>query len=246
LTFVSQNGNTVLRDAYCEIPFKVTRVLSSSQPFAHLILMQCSAGLFGGDELESVIRVQRGARVLLTQQSATKVHPSKSGRAIQRHHVFVEAGAELRLYFEPLIPFAGSSLMQSMRIELEEGARLVFWEALMAGRVGHGERWDFRELTSETELRLNGKPVYLERFVLPNALEQSEYAMSECNYLGTGLYVGGDASNVAARIHAALPEAGVDALSSQVAIARVVSAAGPVFHRHRESFLWHTTGGIEG
>ena len=57
-----------------------------------------------------------------------------------------------------------------MRIELEEGARLVFWEALMAGRIGHGERWQFRELASETELRLNGKPVYLERFVLPNAL----------------------------------------------------------------------------
>ncbi len=111
----------------------------------------------------------------------------------------------------------------------------------MAGRIGRGERWQFRELASETELRLNGKPVYIERFVLPNALERSEYAMGECNYLGTGLYVGEQASTVAARLHEALPEAGVDTLSPQVAIARVVSAAGPAFHRHRESFLWHTT-----
>ena len=242
LTFACRDEQTILRDAYCEIPFKITRVLKSSLPFAHLILMQCSAGLFGGDELESVIRVERGAKVLLTQQSATKVHPSQSGRAIQRHHVFVERGAELRLYFEPLIPFAGSILTQSMRIDLEEGARLVFWEALMAGRIGHGERWQFRELASETELRLNGKPVYLERFVLPNALEQSEYAMGECNYLGTGLYVGQQAFTVAARLHESLPGAGIETLSPQVAIARVVSGAGPDFHRNRESFLCQTTG----
>ena len=121
-----------------------------------------------------------GARVLLTQQSATKVHPSEGRPAIQRNHVVVESGAELRLYLEPVIPFADSVLRQSMQIELEDGGRLLFWEAFMAGRIGHGERWQFRELASETELRLDGKTVYLERFVLPNGLEQSEYAMGEC------------------------------------------------------------------
>ncbi len=50
LTFACQNEQTILRDAYCEIPFKITRLLNSSPRFAHLILMQCSAGLFGGDE----------------------------------------------------------------------------------------------------------------------------------------------------------------------------------------------------
>ena len=59
-------------------------------------------------------------RVLLTQQSATKVHPSQSGRAIQRHHVFVERGAELRLYFEPLIPFAGSILSNRCESSLKK------------------------------------------------------------------------------------------------------------------------------
>ena len=65
LTFVLQNGQTVLRNAYCEIPFKITRVLNSSQP-VHLILMHCTAGLFGGDDVECSIRVERGARVQIT------------------------------------------------------------------------------------------------------------------------------------------------------------------------------------
>jgi len=236
LTFASQQGQTILHQAYCEIPFKITRVLSRRHSWAHLMLMHCSAGLFGGDELECSIRVQQGAQVLLTQQSATKVHPTLGPPAIQRHHVFVENGAELQLYFEPVIPFAGSSLMQSIRIDLEATARLVFWEGLMAGRIGHGERWQFQKLASETELRLNGKPVYLERFHLPDGLERSDYAMGECNYLGTGLYVGDRASDFAACLHAAIPDAGVDMLAPNAAIMRTVSASGPDFHRSRDIF----------
>src|SRR5215475_5828562 len=135
LTFVLQNGRTVLQHAYCEIPFKITRVLNCCRPMAHLILMHCSPGLFGGDDLECSIRVERGARVVLTQQSATKIHPSEGAPAIQRHYVFVAAGAELQMYLEPVIPFAGSSLRQTTHIHFEPGARLVFWEGLMAGRV---------------------------------------------------------------------------------------------------------------
>ena len=52
LTFALQDGQTILRDAYCEIPFKITHVLNSHRPFAHLILMHCTAGLFGGDEID--------------------------------------------------------------------------------------------------------------------------------------------------------------------------------------------------
>src|SRR5262249_42861981 len=101
LVFAPQDGKTVLRRSYCEIPFKITRVLNSRGAAAHLILMHCTAGLFGGDELECSIRVERGARVVITQQSATRVHPSDDRPAIQRTNILVEAGAELQLYLEP-------------------------------------------------------------------------------------------------------------------------------------------------
>src|SRR5215467_6084026 len=89
LTFVQQDGRTVLQDSYCEVPFKITRMLHSSDGAAHLIMMQCTAGLFGGDHVHCSIRVQRGARVRITQQSATRVHPSRDLPAIQRNSVFV-------------------------------------------------------------------------------------------------------------------------------------------------------------
>lgn len=237
LTFALQQGVTVLHDAYCETPFKITHVLNSNRPVAHLILMHCTAGLFGGDEVDCSIRVQAGARVLLTQQSATKVHPSEGRPAIQRNRVVVERGAELQLYLEPVIPFADSVLRQTTRIDVEPGGRLSFWEAFMTGRVGRGESWRFRELASETQLQLDGRLVYLDRFRLrPNGLEQSPWAMSNSSYVGVGLHVGEDAPRVAAALHQAMPEAGIDNLSENVAMARVASATGPEFHRCRNLF----------
>lgn len=237
LTFALQRGETVLRDSYCETPFKITHVLNSRRPLAHLILMQCTAGLFGGDEVDCSIRLQPGARALLTQQSATKVHPSEGRPAIQRTHVIVERGAELHFYLEPLIPFANSVLRQTTRIDVEHGSRLVFWEAFMTGRVGRGESWQFQELASEIELRVENRLIYLDRFrLLPNGLEQSAWAMSGCSYVGTGLYVGEDARGFADGLHRAMPEAGVDSLSDKAALTRVASVTGPDFYRCRDLF----------
>jgi urease accessory protein len=230
LVFARQDATTVLRRSYCEIPFKITRVLNSRGPAAHLILMHCTAGLFGGDELECSIRVERGARVVITQQSATKVQPSDDRPAIQRTRIFVEAGAELQLYLEPVIPFADSILRQATHIDVEPGGRLAFWEGLMAGRIGRGERWQFRELSSETRLRENNQLVYLDRFRLPIA------SMAALSYLGTGLYIGEGARDVAASLHEKIPAAGVDALTSAIAVVRVVTATGPEFHCSREVF----------
>ena len=231
LIFAKQDAQTVLRHAYCEVPFKVTRVLNWRHPVAHLVLMHSTAGLFGGDELECAIRVERGARVLLTQQSATKVHPSEGRPAIQKNHVIVEKSAELQLYLEPVIPFADSILRQTIHIDVEAGGRLVFWEGFMAGGIGRGERWQFHELASETHLFLDGRPVYLDRFRLPTGLECSPWTMGCGNYWGTGLYVGENASSFATTLHEKVPEAGVDNPVPEVAVMRIVSAAGPDFRR---------------
>lgn len=237
LAFAVQDGGTVLQHSYCEVPFKITRVLKSRQPIAHLMLMHCTAGLFGGDEIECTIRIEAGARVLLTQQSATKVHPSGDRPAVQKTSVIVESGAHLQLYLEPVIPFAESILRQTMRIDVAPGARLVFWEGFMAGRVGRGESWQFRELSSETQLHLNGRLSYLERFrLLPNNVAQNVWAMGHHDYVGTGLYVGPHARSIAMDLHDMIPSAGIDSPEDSLAIVRVTAGEGPDFHRHRQVF----------
>jgi hypothetical protein len=83
---------------------------------------------------------------------------------------------------------------------------------------------------------LNDKPVFLDRFRLPNGMENSPWTMGSCNYVGTGLYVGEEVSNVAAALHERLPEAGIDTPAAGVTVMRVASSAGPEFYRAREAF----------
>ena len=237
LTFASQNGRTVLEAAYCEVPFKITRLLNEHSEIPELILMHSTAGLFGGDNLQCSIRVKQGARVRITQQSATKIHPSEDRVAIQHTRIFVEAGAELQLHLEPIIPFAESRLQQQTQLYVEEGGRLSYWEGFMTGRVGHGESWQFNELASETTLHYADRMVYLDRFrLIPSSPQSSTWTMGSAGYTGIGLHVGDDARNRVSELHEALPDGGIDALTDMVALVRIVAASGPHFHRCRDVF----------
>jgi urease accessory protein len=234
-----QNGRTAIRHSYCEVPFKITRLLDADLPgFAQLILMQCTAGLFGGDQIESLIHVDAGARVVLTQQSATKIHPSRDLAAIQRTRIIVENGASAVVDFEPVIPFANSRLHQSTHIEVEPGASLLFWEGMMAGRIGRDERWQFAELKSETRLDKCGRPLYLDRVSLNPESDnpQTRWIMKDSVYVGTGLLFCERADQFAVQLHDAMPAVGVDILSPELVIVRVAVASGPEFHQYRETF----------
>jgi len=241
LIFSWRRGRTVIRDAYCEVPFKITR-LHDAHPakIAHLILMQSTAGLFGGDTTECTIHVEEGARILITQQSATKAHPSGGRRATQTNRIRVEAGGELHIYYDPLIPFCGARVCQTTSIDVAPGASLCFWEGLMAGRVGRGETWQFDEFSSETSLRVNGRQLYLDRFRSRPREDppEKQWMMGNARYLGTGLCFDQRASAFAERLHQLLPDAGVgiDTPAPGLAVARIVAVHGPEFHRYRSIF----------
>jgi urease accessory protein len=241
LIFSSVRGRTVIRDAYCEIPFKITR-LHDSHPskIAHLILMQSTAGLFGGDSTECTIHVESGARILITQQAATKAHPSSGKQAMQTNRFRVEAGGELHIYLDPLIPFCGARVLQTTSIDVDPGGRLCFWEGLMAGRIGRDEIWQFEEFSSETALRVNGRLLYLDRFRLRPGKDppNSEWMMGSARYLATGLCFDECAADFAEQLHLLLPGegTGIDTPAPGLTVARVVALNGPEFHRYRSVF----------
>ena len=239
LVFAARGGQTVLLDSYCEVPFKITRPLSTAPDgLAHIMLMHCTAGLFGGDRVEMTVRVERGARVRLTQQSATRVHPSEGRIAAQTSRILVESGGELEFLLEPVIPFAESRFEQRTLLDVEKGARLRYWEGLMAGRVGRGELWEFDEVSSETCLKSEGRLVFLDRFHLQpkSSRPATQWRMDSGAYAATGLYVGDDAADFARAMHDALPKAGVDVLEDGLAVTRIVTTNGPEFHHCRAVF----------
>jgi len=211
---------------------------------AYVIVVCSGPGVFGGDALRQSIRVERGARVVLTSQSALQIHPSCNPAILQPcnfarvdHHYRVAAGAELHCHWDPVIPFAGAALAQQFELELHPDSRLYWSDALMSGRASRGEAWRFRELAHSLGLRIGGSLKYLERYTLVPALRDParEWIAGGTNYVATTLAHHPRATaDEAEALHRRLADVrgvsgAVDLLEPRLMIARTIAPHGAAF-----------------
>jgi len=242
LVFAARGGRTVLAHAYAEPPYRV--VPGFEHPLGlHVIVASSAPGVFGSDVLEQSVIVEAGARVLLTSQSATQLHPHPGGRpAALRGRYAVRDGGSLRCDWDPLIPFAGAVLDHHIAIDLEGRARLTWMDATMAGRAARGERWQFSALDHELRLAHDGRLEYLERYALRPAMNDvtASWIAGGADYFGTALVRAAiPVRELAERLHVALSaleglDAAADALSDSLVVVRMLSASGAAFHRARQ------------
>ena len=239
--FERRGARTVAAHRYAEPPLRAGSTYETGDA-ASLILVCSGPGIFAGDTLRQSVHVRGGARVVLTSQSSLQVHPSDAeapARIVHRYQVDDEA--ELHAVWDPVIPFAGARLEQRFEIDVAAGGRLFWSDALMAGRVSRGERWQFDRLAHELRLRVGGALVYLERYGISPAARgvQRAWVMDRHDYVGTTLVCHPGATGaVAERLQRSLDAdtavcAGVDALADGLLVARVASASGPAFARVR-------------
>jgi urease accessory protein len=164
------SGESFIRDQFFCAPFHL------SKPYwtGSLLLINVvnpTAGLFSGDQLQLELTVRAGASVLLTAAAAARAH-SSGDRFAGCHQVFkVEQGAWLEVFPELFIPQAESRFRQETEIHLEEGAELFFVETLAPGRVAREESFEFFELSWRTRISYAEKLAVLEQFNLKPADE---------------------------------------------------------------------------
>lgn len=243
LVFGCKNGRTVLTHGYAEPPLRVGRCLEVPGGL-HLIIASSAPGIFGGDEFETTILVEAGAVVQLTSQSALQVHPSTSGvpaRIASRYEV--ASGADLRCTWEPLIPFAGSSVVQRFEVDVADGGRLSWGDGLMSGRHGRGESWQFACVDHELRVVRAGVLAFLERYrITPQDDDaRSRWTVGDAGDIGTLVRAGhGDTLAVAEGIHRSLAElesvrGSADVLDGDLLLARIVAEDGIAFRRARRA-----------
>ncbi|MGE0448448.1 MAG: urease accessory protein UreD [Vicinamibacterales bacterium] len=246
LVFSAHRGRTVLSHGYAEPPLRIGRGFERGAVL-RFILTSSAPGLFGGDTIEQVVRVEPGALVELASQSALQVHPSlDSLPARVTSHYEVLAGGSLSCWWDPLIPFARSMLEQAIAIDVSPGGRVQWSDALMSGRGGHGEHWAFSTLSHELRLRRNGQLAYLERYRLAPAsggdtdngpFDARLHGGSQ--YFGTAFRIGcGDDGAAAEAVHRAVQSipgvaAAADLLADDLLLVRLAGASGVPFHDAR-------------
>jgi urease accessory protein len=155
-----------------EAPLRVVRAFPTADGAALVHLHNVSGGVLAGDHLATQVEVGPGAAAQLTTTGATRLYrssrPAEWAEQTFTAHV-AEAGL-LEYLPDALIPFAGSRYRQRSRIDLAEGAGLIWWEILAAGRVARGEYFQYTALDLDLEIWAGNQPLALEHARLEPAL----------------------------------------------------------------------------
>jgi urease accessory protein len=162
---VALTGCSVLAASRQDPPLKVVRAFEVEDGAALVHLHNVSGGLLGGDRLELVVNVGRGAQVQVTTTGATRVYrPRAEALAVlQFNEIAVAENGLLEYLPDAVIPFAGARFAQRTVIQLAAGAGLFWWEILAPGREARGESFQYESVELKTDLMAAGRLVAAER-----------------------------------------------------------------------------------
>jgi urease accessory protein len=250
LCFAVRDGRTVLTSSYAEPPFRIGKCLDRAalndreQPSGvELVIASSAPGVFGGDRLEQIVRVEPGAHARLTSQSSLQMHPDPEGRTAEISSRFeVASGGSLSCGWHPFIPFKDANVDQRIAIDVAAGGRLWWSDGVTSGREARGERWRFARLAHELRLTRGDALTYLERYVIePDAQPvTAPWIADDSCYFGTAIAVAPEIDRAFVEgCHDALQtidaaRSSADLLEPEVMLVRVMTSAGVPFHAARE------------
>jgi urease accessory protein len=182
-----------------EPPWRALRAFPNSSGEALVHLHNVSGGILGGDHLRLEVSLTPQAQAQITSIGATRIYRHRPGKADANHATILHVGSGALLEYlpDPVIPFAGSRFLQSMRIHLSQDAGLIWWETLSPGRAAHGESFGFENFSAETAIHAYDGPVASERYSLSPSLHDitSPARMGPFQYSATMYVCRADASS---------------------------------------------------
>jgi len=187
LRFERRNDKTVLSQCRFRLPLQALTPVELDDGAAYLLLLNPTGGVVGGDRLFAQIDQQERTHVCLSTPSATRVYRTLAQLAVQETRVHVGAESSFEYLPDHVIPYRDSRFRQSLRLDMDCGSRAIVWDAIAAGRIAHGERWNFRALDSEIGISLRGELIFHNRTrIRPAELDPHRLGFCEgFNYLAT-------------------------------------------------------------
>lgn len=110
---------------------------------AHIYLMSSAGGMLQGDTLKIDITAKENTRAFVTTQAATKIYKAENRDCRQFINIFVEKNSFLEFLPKQIIPHKDSKFLQEVHISLDNSSTLLYSEIISAGRIAHGEKFDF-------------------------------------------------------------------------------------------------------
>ncbi|MFM2186888.1 MAG: hypothetical protein RIR43_1460 [Pseudomonadota bacterium] len=152
-------GRTVARDRH-EGPLRVLKALYPDDGLTcEHVMVHPPGGLAGGDHLTVQAHLHAGSRVRVTTPGATRFYKSLGASAVQSVHLNLDEGARLEWLPMETIAYAGCRAVNECRISLAPGATMIGWDLCCLGLPASGDA--FRSGSIQQHLEVQG--VWLER-----------------------------------------------------------------------------------
>jgi urease accessory protein len=182
---------TYLANSLFRLPLQIIRPFYlDDSGCATLFIINPCGGLVGGDALRMHVDLEERAHLLLTTQSATKVYKTLGHPASQKMVFNLKEGAVLEFLPDHVIPFAGSSFVQEIEINMEKKSVAIIVDSFASGRTARGERFQFLKYQNKIEARYIGRTFLLERMLITkNSADLSDVGIMEGNDYLASFYI---------------------------------------------------------
>src|SRR3954471_19831555 len=144
-------------------PLAVQKALYPEGPeICHTLLLHPPGGIAGNDTLAVDVKLNAGAKVLITMPGATKWYRTENAPSTQKLSIKIDAGATLEWLPPETIVFDRAAARMQTSVDLN-GGNYLGWEVLCLGRTASGETYDAGDIWQTTEISVSGELVWSER-----------------------------------------------------------------------------------
>lgn len=167
---------TVLTDVYRTAPFHLGQIGKRDDSNGSEVMVQSvGPGYLPGDRIEIDISTGENAQLVVRDQAALKLFPSKAGLpASAVINLRADAGSDLSYLPGELIPYRQSVYEQRAVIEVDPSAHVAYAEIITPGRMAMGEQFAFERLDLRLDVQVDGSPLLRDR----SLIEPSERSMT--------------------------------------------------------------------
>jgi urease accessory protein len=194
----------------------------------HVVTLNTSGGVAGGDVLETAIAVAAKSRATIASQAAERFYRALPGSAASsvRTRIAVAKGGAAEWLPQETILFDRCAVRRHLRVELAEDAWFVGVESLVFGRAAMGEVVERASLRDVIEVRRGGRLLLHDAIRLDGevaaTLQRSAIA-DGARAVATVVHVAPDAETALDSVRAASPKCNASAWDGML-IVRMLAA----------------------
>lgn len=188
--FCHANGRTQMAHCFHQSPLKIAKTFALEDGLG-VCVMDSSPGLLAGDDYELIWQLDEGARVFVTTQGFTRIHPSRENPCRLRQKISVGEGALLEYFPEPLMLYQNAALRAECDVKITCGGTLLLSEIVCAGRIERGEVFQFHAYQNRVRVRYDSELIFVNQtgFYPQNFNSRRRGAWGDCTHQGTFLLV---------------------------------------------------------